>query len=122
MEFIKKAVKVGNSAGVILPKKLLGSEVKIKVIRLPVNIKEESLKLLKEFLPDIRGVYILNKNPAEVLAISKKIKKIIKSKIKLSIIPFSIIKRDIENPELKQKLMKAETIINYSLLAELKRL
>ena len=41
MEFLRKAVKVGNSSGVILPKKLLGSEVKVIVVNSPINIKKE---------------------------------------------------------------------------------
>ena len=42
MPLLRKAVKVGNSAGVILPKSLLGSEVKITVKNRPLNIKKET--------------------------------------------------------------------------------
>lgn len=122
MEIIKKAVKVGNSAGVLLPKKLLGAEVKITIINRPIDIKKEALKLISPFLQDIIGIYILNKNPIEILAISSTLKKIInKDKIKISIIPLEIIKKDIRKEPLKKKLDASEIIFNPLLLKELKQ-
>ncbi len=123
MEFLKKAIKVGNSAGVLLPKKLLGSEVKITVINRPINIRKEVIKLLEQYFIDLIGIYILNKKPIEVLAISTNLRKIIMNgKLKISIIPISVIKRDIKTkPKLKAKLIRAESILNKSLLFELKK-
>jgi len=123
MEFLKKTIRVGNSAGVLLPKKLLGSEVKITVINRPINIRKEVIKLLKQHFADLRGIYILNKEPPEVLAISSNLKKIIKKgKLRIIIIPFALIKKDIKTkPELKAKLSRAETIFNKALLFELKK-
>lgn len=123
MEFIRKTIKVGNSAGVILPKTLLGSEVKIIVVKRPVNIKKEVLSLLSEFLKDLRGIYILNEKPIEILAVSSRTKTIIENeKMKISIVPYSIVKRDIKTKiNLKEKLLAAKTILNESLLSELKR-
>jgi len=123
MEFLKKATKVGNSAGVLLPKKLLGSEVKITVINRPINIRKEVIKLLEQYFIDLIGIYILNKKPIEILAISTNLRKIITDgKLKISIIPISIIKRDIKTkPKLKAKLIRAEPILNKSLLFELKK-
>jgi len=123
MEFIKKTIKVGNSAGVLLPKKLLGSEVKIIVINRPINIKKFVFRFLSEFLQDISGVYITNKKPLEILAISSSTKKIIEEdKIKISIVPLQMIKKDLKtNQILRQKLSQSETILNNSLLIELKK-
>src|SRR3989338_2906923 len=106
MELIRKTIKVGNSAGVLLPKKLLGSEVKIIVVKRPVNIRKLVFKLLDQnlehHLEDVRGIYIMSKTekpiekPIEVLVISSGINETIDDeKIKINIVPFSIIKRDI---------------------------
>ncbi len=125
MELIRKTRKLGNSSGVLLPKSLLGSEVKIIVVKRPINIKKEILKLLEPFLRDLKGVYIIQENPVEVIAISSIIKKIVEdtsTKIKINIVPLSLIKKDIKSsPVLKAKLMQAKSIFNHSLLDELKQ-
>lgn len=122
MEFLRKAKKLGNSAGVLLPKYLLGSEVKVTVVNKPINIKKEALKFLDEHLQDLRGIYITNENPIEILAVSSNIKKLIQDEnLKLSIVPISIIKRDLNKAELKAKLIRAKTILNHSLLSDLKQ-
>jgi hypothetical protein len=123
MEFIRKTIRVGNSAGVILPKKLLGSEVKITVINRPVNIKKIIFKTLSDFLPDILGIYILNKKPIEILTITTNIKEIIEEgQVKISLVPLSLIKKDLKiNQSLRQKLSEAEVILNKSLIVELKK-
>ena len=123
MEFIRKTVRVGNSAGVILPKRLLGSEVKITVVKRAINIKKEVMKLVDDYLPDLRGIFLTNDNPLEVIAISNTTKQLIgNERIKLSIVPLSIIKRDIKiKQELKNKIMKAKPILNKALLFELKK-
>jgi len=123
MEFVKKTRKVGNSAGVLLPKKLLGAEVKIIVINKPFDLRKEVFKLVENCLQNIVGIYILNKNPPEVLAISENIKRIIETgKIKLNIVPLDLIKKDIKTQQLlRQKLMKAEIILNQLLLEELRK-
>jgi len=118
MELLRKTVKVGNSAGVILPKKLLGCEVKIIVINTPRNIKKEVLGLVDSYLEEIQGVYILNKQPIEVLAISKDLRKILnEDKIKISLVPLAIVKRDVN--KIREKLEKAEVILNRDLLKKL---
>ena len=123
MEFLRKTVRVGNSAGVILPKKLLGSEVKITVVNMPINIKKETLRMIEDCLEDVLGIYVINKRPAEVLAISDDIKKVIQEeKIKIIIVPLSQIKKDIKtNFVLRNKLEKAGTILNKNLLSKLQK-
>ena len=121
MEFLRKAIKLGNSAGVILPKKLLGAEVRVIVISRPLNIKKEALKILDKDLHSILGIYILNKKPAEVLAITSGIRKVIEASIKISLVPLDTIKKDLRaNLQLRKKLEEAEVILNKSLLLSLK--
>lgn len=122
MEFIKKAVKVGNSAGVLLPKKLLGSEVRVIVLSRPIDIRKIVFKNISPFLPDVLGIYTLHKNPLEVLVITHSTKKIIESSsFKISLVPLTIVKRDIKsNPSLREKISQAEPILNKSLILQLK--
>lgn len=122
MEFIKKAVKVGNSAGVILPKKLLGADVKITVISRPFNLKKVVLRLLSPFFQDIIGIYVISKKPLEVLAVSSSTKeKLAHDKLSLNIIPLSQLRKDLQSSQiLRQNLFQAETILNKSLLDTLK--
>ena len=58
MELIKQAVKVGNSAGVLLPRKYLNSLVKI--VLEPLNIEKEVLDILMKegILKDVMGIYL----------------------------------------------------------------
>lgn len=123
MDFVRKTRRVGNSAGVLLPKSLLGSEVKVSVIKRPFDIKKETLKALHSYLDDIQGIYIMNENPAEILAISTKTKSILSNeKMKISLVPLKIIKKDIQTKEkLRQKLSEAKIILNRSLIDILKK-
>lgn len=119
---MRKTIKVGNSSGVLLPKQLLGSEVRVIVVNQPINIKKEALKLLDNYLPELLGVYIINEKPVEILAISTSTKEIInKNNMKISIVPLSLIRKDITKQGLKDKLLKAKTILNNSLLFELRK-
>lgn len=118
---IRKTIKVGNSAGVLLPKKFLGSEVKVSIIKKPLNIKKEVFKSLEDIFEEILGVFLLNKKPAEVLAVSSKTKKIIKEEIKISVVPLSTIKKDIKTKdEARARLIRAKPIMNKNLLKKLK--
>ena len=120
-EFIKDTIKVGNSSGVLLPKRLLGSKVKVKVVKKPLHVKKEVFKILEGELEDIRGAYQIEKNPVKILAISNKTKKVIKNKIKLSIVPINKIRKDLEDRELRKKLFNSKPIINSALLKKLKK-
>jgi len=126
MEFLRKAVKVGNSAGVILPKRLLGSEVKISVVNMPIDIKKEVIRLIGDYFRDILGIYITNKKPIEALVISDDIKKIIEDeKLKAILVPLAQIKKDIKtNFALRNKLEKVkidDVILNKDLLFKLQK-
>lgn len=57
-EIVKKTIRVGNSAGVILPKEWLNTEVKI--VLQPLNIEKDVLDILRteKFLGKISGIYL----------------------------------------------------------------
>ncbi len=57
-ELVKRIVKVGNSAGVLLPREWYGGEAKIELIKMPIDIEKDILVILKPYLKDIMGVYL----------------------------------------------------------------
>lgn len=59
MELIKDTIKLGNSAGVLLPRDWLGNRVKITLE--PKNTSRETLEILEEekVLSDVLGVYLV---------------------------------------------------------------
>jgi len=122
MPLIRKTRRVGNSAGVLLPKSLLGSEVKITVVNKPFDIKKETIKALHNHLDDLQGIYIIGDKPAEILAVSTTTRAIISNtKLKITLVPLNIIKRDLKsNPKLRQRIMKAKAIFNNFLLKKLR--
>lgn len=128
MELIKPIVKVGNSAGVILPKEWLNGEAKVILVRRPENPQEEILEIVKSYLPSIIGLYLVgsyarkeqnSKSDIDVLAITTDINK----KIKKSKYDINLISRDTLDESLKENilpllpmLIEANPIINADLL------
>jgi putative transposon-encoded protein len=121
--FVKKAVKVGNSAGVIIPKKFLGATAKVVILNRPPETEKEIMKILSGYLKEISGIYFsdASKKIIEVLAITKITHKIEHhGKYKISLVPINLIKKDLkEKPELKEKLKPYKTIMNKPLFDEL---
>jgi predicted nucleotidyltransferase len=106
-EIIKNTIKVGNSAGVLLPKQWLNSRVKI--ILEPLNIKQDIINFLlnENLLENIIGVYLAGSyarkeetidSDVDVLVITRDINKNIKNgKYDLTIISEKKLKEQIEN-------------------------
>jgi hypothetical protein len=123
MEFIKKAIRVGNSAGILLPKKFLGAEIKVQVIKRQSNPKKEIIKLVYPLIEQVECVFLINENPTEAIAISRDIKKIIKkSEIKLSFVSFEKIIKDMKKSSLlREKILNAKPILNKEKLDSIKK-
>ncbi|MAG07760.1 hypothetical protein CMI46_03000 [Candidatus Pacearchaeota archaeon] len=123
--FYRRAIKVGNSSGVLLPKALLDADVRVAVIRPPRNIKKDSMKILTPILEHILGVYIINQTPkkAELLAISTNINQhMTKGQYEIDVVPLNHLKKSLkEKPETKEKIKKAKTVINAKLLSEIRK-
>ncbi len=123
--FYRRATRVGNSSGVLLPKSLLGSEVKVLVINPPINIKKDILNLIGDILDSVIGIYIIDveKRKVEVLIVTNSIlKKIETNNYHLDLIPIQVLKKSLkEKSETKDKIKKAKAIMNNSLLIELKK-
>lgn len=131
---IKQIVKVGNSAGVVLPKSWYGGRVEVKLIEKPSDIKQDILKILEPYLEDIQGVYLVgsyargeqNKDSdVDIIAISSNVrKKIVSGKYKIEIYPI----KNVEETLKKHPIMfypafyESKAIINNSLLQKLKNI
>lgn len=130
MEIIKNTIRVGNSAGVLLPKKWLNS--KVKIVLEPLNIERDILEILIEenLLKRTKGIYLTGsyarreqtiESDIDVLIITDDINKKIK-KNRYEIICIS-------EKEIKEQLMKnaipilsmikeAKPILNRDLIKE----
>lgn len=59
MELIRNIVKVGNSAGVVLPREWLNGKARIELVEKPINVKKDILEILENYLEDIIGIYLI---------------------------------------------------------------
>ena len=128
MELIKTTIKVGNSAGVLLPKKYLNSQVKI--ILEPLNIEKDVLDILMEenLLSEVLGVYITGsyargeqtvESDIDILIVTNKIEKVIKKeKYDLLLITKTTLEKQlVENAlPILPMIKEAKTIINKDLI------
>ena len=128
MELIKRTVKVGNSAGVLLPKKWLNSQV--KVILFPLNIERDVLDILMEekLLNEILGVYLIGsysrgeqtiESDIDILVITDNLeKRIKKERYDLLLIAKKTLEEQLNSNimPLLPMIKEAKTIINKSLL------
>src|SRR3989344_224938 len=110
MELIKRTIKVGNSAGVLLPKKWLNSQV--KVVLSPLNIEKDVLDILTE-----------ENLLKEILVITDNLeKRIKKERYDLLLIAKKTLEEQLERNimPLLPMIKEAKTIINKSLLESYK--
>jgi len=133
MELTKKIVRVGNSAGVILPREWYGGEAKVELIEKPVNIKKDLFEILIPYLEDIIGIYIVgsyarNEKTADsdidAVVITNNIKKRIeKGKYEIILISKDSVEKQLENNilPLLPMLKEASPLINAKLLEDYKK-
>ena len=85
---VKKIIKVGNGAGVLLPREWYGGEAKIELIKKPLDIKNDILNILSPHLGSIFGIYLVGsyarseqkeRSDVDVLVITSDIDKRVKS-------------------------------------------
>jgi len=119
----RKAIKVGNSAGVLLPRALLGADVRVVVLNPAGNVKRDIMRILEPVLEDILGVYFIKKEgeKSEILAVSTKIRKTLeKTRYKIDVVPLIVLKKSLrEGSSVKDKIKNAKVVINKKLLKEL---
>lgn len=133
MELIKPIIKVGNSAGVLVPKEWLHGEAKVSLVVRPLNLEEEIINILKPHLSLVICIALVGsyarkeqttRSDIDVLAVTSNISKKIK-KGKYNII---LISREEAEVSLKNNvlpilpmLMEAKPILNSELLEKYKK-
>jgi predicted nucleotidyltransferase len=132
-EIIKNTIKVGNSAGVLLPKQWLNSRVKISLESL--NIKQDILDILlqENLLENVIGIYLAGsyarkeetiESDVDVLVITKDINKNIQNgKYDLILISKKRLEEQIEDNAFPLIPMIRESIpiINSEFISEYKK-
>ena len=123
--FYRRAIKVGNSSGVLLPKSFLGHYVKITVVAPPKNIKKDVTAILDSFLEEILGIYLISETDeqTEILAVSTNINKHLERRNYLvDVVPLNVLKKSLkEKPEVREKIKNAKPLLNKMLLFELRK-
>ncbi|MBS3100139.1 DUF2080 family transposase-associated protein [Candidatus Pacearchaeota archaeon] len=123
--FNKRAIPVGNSAGVLLPKSLLGANVKVLVINSPLDVKKDTFSILSPILDSIVGAYMLESSAGEIkiLAVSSDINRHIERGIyKIEVVSLQMIKKLITNKNpLIEKILNSTIILNKNFLETLKK-
>jgi predicted nucleotidyltransferase len=133
MELIRQTVKVGNSAGVILPKEWLNTEV--KVVLQPRDIEKGIVGLLikEKLLEHVKGIYLIGsyargeesiESDIDVLVVTDNVNKIL-NKEKYEILLISeenLVKKLPKNLYLISAIKEGVPIINKDLLEKLKKI
>ena len=132
MEIIRNVVGWGNSAGILLPREWKGKEAKIVLIDRSLQIKKEVFDILDDYLDDILGIYLVgsyargeenSKSDVDVLVITNKINKIIKSgKYDVIMLPKETYEKQLENDilPLLPMIKEARTLLNSNLIEKYK--
>ncbi|MEK6833293.1 MAG: nucleotidyltransferase domain-containing protein [Nanoarchaeota archaeon] len=134
MELIKQITKAGNSSNVLLPKEWLGGTARVELIEKPIDIVEDIIRILRSYLKDILGIYIVGsyarkeetiKSDIDILVITKESNQRIR-KGKYEII---LVSRDNLDKAMKENIMpllpmikEAKTILNEGLINEYKNI
>jgi predicted nucleotidyltransferase len=121
-------IRVGNSAGVLLPKEWLNGKAEIELIQKPLNLRADIMEILDEYLEDILGIYLVgsyargeqtSESDVDVLVITNKFRE----KIKKGKYDFWLITKEELEGEIRRSalpllpmLMEAKSIINTKLI------
>jgi predicted nucleotidyltransferase len=134
MELIKQITKAGNSSNVLLPKEWLGGMARVELIEKPIDMVEDTIRILKPYLKDILGIYIVGsyarkeetkESDIDILVITKESNKRIQ-KGKYEVI---LISKDNLDKAMKENIIpllsmikEAKTILNEGLITEYKNI
>ena len=128
---LKQAIKVGNGAGVLLPRKYLGNLIEIKIRTLTKeDIKKQILSVVYPYLKNIMGIYLVGSyarneecvdSDVDVVIVSNKNIKLELENYHLICLTYRDLARYMERSiiEYYPMLLEAETILNEDLLQKL---
>ena len=58
-KLLKPIVRMGNSACVMLPKAWINGKARVELIQEPLNITKDVFEILKPYLKDVLGIYLV---------------------------------------------------------------
>jgi len=129
---MKNTIKLGNSAGVLLPREWYGGRVKVTLLQKPVNIKKDILRILEPILEEIIGIYLTGSysrgeqeedSDIDILVITESINKVINvGKYHIILVSLKEAKKALEKNIITifPLIKEAKVILNRHLLTELK--
>lgn len=132
-KIIKPIIRVGNSAGVLVPKDWINGSARVELIAKPMNINKDILEILEPYLVDILGIYLIGsyargeqteKSDVDVLAVTnRKSDRIKKGKYDILLITKKDINEALKNNALPilPMLKEAKTIINEEYVKSIKK-
>jgi predicted nucleotidyltransferase len=129
---IKPIIRVGNSAGVVLPLEWYGGEARIELVKKPLNIKEEVLSIIDKYMESVLGVYLAGSyargeekenSDIDILVITSDLnKRIKKGKYDILLISLNEVRKGMKIiVPLVPIIHEAVPIINKQLIEELKK-
>jgi len=133
-ELIKQIVKVGNSAGVLLPREWLNGKARVELISRPLDIKKEILEILDEYLRDIKGIYLVGSyargeqekdSDVDILAVTNNTnKRIKKGKYEITLISEDNLDKTLKNNILPilPMIKEAKPMLNENLIEKYKNI
>jgi predicted nucleotidyltransferase len=133
-QLFRNTIRVGNSAGVLLPKEWLNGQVKVELIEKPIDIKKDVFRLIDPYLEDILGVYLVGsyargdkdkESDIDVMVFSNELKKEIKKgKYNISIYPMKTVELASKNNPLTilPRIFEAKALLNKGLLEQFKKI
>ncbi len=132
-EIIKPIIRVGNSAGVLVPKDWMNGNAKVELVTKPINVKKDVLELLNPYLEEVMGIYLIGsyargeqteRSDIDVLTITnKKSGRIKKGKYDILLITKDSTNEAVKNNALPiiPMLKEAKAIINEKLIEQYKK-
>jgi len=133
IEVVKPIIKVGNSAGVLVPKEWINGSARVELITKPLDIKRDILEILNLYLEDIIGVYLVgsyardeqtDKSDVDVLVITGGLSnRIKKGRYDMLLIKKEEIDNALENEAIPliPMIMEAKPVIGKKLIEDYKK-
>ncbi len=127
---IKPVIRLGNSAGVILPREWLNGQARVVLVKAPSNINKEVFEILDSVLESVLGIYLVGSyargeekedSDIDVLVITSDINsKIKKGKYDIILISKKNLESELDNNilPLLPMLKEAKPITNKDLIRE----
>ncbi len=133
MELIKPIIRVGNSAGVLVPKSWLHGKARIELLATPLNVREDILHMLESYMPRIMALAIVGsyarneqteRSDIDALALTENIDKNIKQmKYNVILVSKKTLEYALENNILPilPMLKEAKPMMNSPLIKNLSK-